>query len=162
LWHEEGPSEINELHVPTGAPVELVMISEDVIHSFYVPAFRAKQDVLPGRYTSLWFEAVPPGTYNIFCADYYGADHSPMIVHVLEPAAYAQWLQGGRQGETMASAGARVFQRFGCATCHMVAGPVPAPRLEGLWGREVELESGETVIADHDYIRRAILNPQAE
>lgn len=164
MWHEEGASEINELHVPVGTPVQLVMTSEDVIHSYFLPAFRIKNDVVPGRYTSIWFNAVRPGKYHLFCAEYCGTNHSRMIgrVHVLEPAEYSRWLQGGTQGGTMATAGERVFLRFGCPACHVVIGGVRAPHLEGLLGREVRLASGETIVADEDYIRRSILDPKAQ
>ncbi len=116
LQHPEGVREINELHVPVGVPVKLTMTSEDVIHDFYVPAFRVKKDVLPGRYTSLWFQATKTGTYHLFCGQYCGAEHAQMIgwVYVMEPADYAAWLSGGASHESMAQAGERLFNQLGC------------------------------------------------
>src|SRR5437879_2515162 len=120
LQHEEGQREINELHVPVGRDVEMIMTSQDVIHSFYVPAFRIKQDVLPGRYTTLWFHATRSGTYHLFCAEYCGTQHSGMIgqVVVLEPAQYEAWLSGGLASGSLASNGQNIFQQLGCVTCH--------------------------------------------
>src|SRR5271155_3049241 len=124
LQHPEGPREINELHVPVGVPVKLTMTSEDVIHDFYIPAFRVKKDVVPGRYSSLWFQATKLGTYHLFCAQYCGADHAEMIgwVYVMTPADYAAWLSGGARSETMAQAGERLFTQLGCVTCHVADG----------------------------------------
>ncbi len=164
LQHPEGQREINALHVPIGRPVKLVMTSEDVIHSFYVPAFRIKYDVLPGRYTSLWFEATRAGVYHLFCAEYCGTKHSGMVgwVTVLEPPAFQQWLTGGVAGETMASAGERLFQRLGCGNCHRPDATGRGPALAGVFNQEVKLQTGETVIADEDYVRESILRPSAK
>ncbi len=172
MWkvqHPSGRSEINELHVPVNQPVKLIMTSQDVIHSFYVPAFRVKQDVLPGRYTNLWFEANKVGEYHLFCAEYCGTDHARMTgtVVVMEQTAYERWLAGGATGgeqqqpqQPLAEQGAALFQQQGCASCH-AAGSQVGPPLEGLFGKQVELQNGSTVEADEAYIREAILDPQA-
>lgn len=167
MWkfqHREGHREINELHVPVGRAIRLVMSSEDVIHSFFVPAFRVKADVLPGRYTTAWFEATRPGRYHLFCAEFCGTEHSRMIgqVVVMEPAKYEAWLAGGATAAVAPeAAGEKLFTSLGCATCHL--GDTPrGPGLAGLVGREVKLATGETVVADADYIRESILTPQAK
>ncbi len=164
LQHLEGRREINELHVPTGRAVKLTMTSEDVIHSFFVPAFRVKQDVIPGRYTTAWFEATKTGTYHLFCAEYCGTEHSGMIGHVtvMEPAEYQAWLSGGAGSGSMASKGASLFEQLGCITCHRGTPDARGPQLAGLFGKPVQLQSGETVIADETYLRESILNPQAK
>ena len=164
IQHVEGTREINELHVPTGAPVRLVMTSEDVIHSFYVPAFRVKQDVMPGRYTSMWFQPTQPGKYHLFCAEYCGNQHSAMggWVYVMEPAEYEQWLSGGSAGESMATAGQALFERLGCSSCHKTEGGGRGPSLEGLLGRKIQLDNGQTIVADEGYVRESILNPRAK
>jgi cytochrome c oxidase subunit 2 len=167
MWkaqHPAGQSEINELHVPLGQPVKLTMTSEDVIHDFFLPAFRVKQDVLPGRYTTLWFEATKAGEYPLYCAEYCGTQHSGMIgrVVVLEPAEFQKWLSGGATGMSMADLGAGLFQRFGCQTCHRAGGTTQGPSLTGVFGKTVKLESGATVIVDEDYIRESIIDPRAK
>jgi cytochrome c oxidase subunit 2 len=164
LQHPEGRREINELHVPIGRPVKLIMTSEDVIHSFYVPAFRVKMDVLPGRYTTIWFEATKTGEYHLFCAEYCGNEHSRMggKVVVMEPVAYDQWLSGVARGESMADLGERLFTDLRCDTCHNPQGSGRGPSLEGLFGGDVKLRSGETVVADEAYIRESILTPRAK
>ncbi|MDA0746756.1 MAG: cytochrome c oxidase subunit II [bacterium] len=164
LQHPEGKSEINELHVPVGQAVRLTMTSEDVIHSFYIPAFRVKQDVLPGRYTSVWFEATKPGEYHLFCAEYCGNEHSRMIgrVVVMEPVEYEAWLSGGVGGESMAVAGERLFQQTGCVTCHRPDSQGRGPVLDGLFGHSVKLKNGQTVLADEAYLRESILTPNAK
>jgi cytochrome c oxidase subunit 2 len=161
LQHPEGPREINELHVPVGVPIQLTMTSEDVIHDFYIPAFRIKKDVLPGRYSSIWFEATKTGTYHFFCAQYCGAQHAGMIgtVYVMTPTGYAEWLSGGVRGETMEAAGARLFTQLGCHTCHAADGSGRGPSLVGLFGKPVRLVDGRTVTADAAYIRGCILTP---
>jgi cytochrome c oxidase subunit 2 len=166
MWkfqHHDGQREIDELHVPLGRPVKLIMSSEDVIHSFFVPAFRVKQDVIPGRYTTLWFEATKPGSFDIFCAQYCGTKHSAMIgkVVVLEPARYQNWLGGGVEG-SLAGAGQRLFQALGCQTCHTGGSGARGPALEGLFGKEVLLTDGRRVIADEGYYRESILSPAAK
>jgi cytochrome c oxidase subunit II len=164
LQHEEGQREINELHVPVGRDVEMIMTSQDVIHSFYVPAFRIKQDVLPGRYTTLWFHPTRSGAYHLFCAEYCGTQHSGMIgqVVVLEPAEYQAWLSGGLASGSLASNGQSIFQQLGCTTCHRSATQGRGPNLVGIFGKPVQLEDGRTVIADENYIRESILNPSAK
>jgi cytochrome c oxidase subunit 2 len=167
MWkaqHPTGQSEINELHVPVGQPVKLIMTSEDVIHDFYLPAFRVKQDVLPGRYTRIWFEASKAGVYQLFCAEYCGTQHSGMIgrVFVLEPAEFEKWLSGGATGISMVDQGASLFKRFGCETCHRAGGTNQGPTLAGLFGKTVKLQGGNPVTADEDYIRESILDPRAK
>src|ERR1700730_7168493 len=160
----EGQREINELHVPLGRPVKLTMTSENVIHDFFVPAFRVKKDVLPGRYTSMWFEPTKLGTFHLFCAQYCGAFHAGMIgsVIVVEPDEYERWLLGGVQGETMEAAGERLFKENGCVTCHLADGSGPAPSLVGVYGNTVRFTSGQTLTADDAYIRESILSPAAK
>jgi cytochrome c oxidase subunit 2 len=150
--------------VPVGRDVEMIMTSQDVIHSFYVPAFRIKQDVLPGRYTTLWFHATRSGTYHLFCAEYCGTQHSGMIgqVVVLEPAQYEAWLSGGLASGSLASNGQNIFQQLACITCHRSDTQGRGPNLVGLFGKPVQLEDGRTVIADENYIRESILNPSAK
>src|ERR1700730_9795796 len=162
--HPEGQREINEVHVPLGRPVKLTMTSEDVIHDFFVPVFRVKKDVLPGRYTSLWFEATKVGTFHLFCAQYCGTFHAGMIgsVIVVEPDEYERWLLGGVQGETMEAAGERLFKENGCVTCHLADGSGPAPSLVGVYGNTVRFTSGQTLTADDAYIRESILSPAAK
>jgi cytochrome c oxidase subunit 2 len=164
LQHEEGHSEINELHVPVGKDVRLVMTSQDVIHSFYVPAFRIKQDVLPGRYTIAWFHATKPGTYHLFCAEYCGTQHSGMVgdVVVMEPANYEAWLAGGKASGSMAATGQDIFQQLGCSTCHRSDAQGRGPVLNGLFGTQVQLEDGRKVLADENYVRESILDPNAK
>jgi cytochrome c oxidase subunit 2 len=166
MWktqHMTGQREINELHVPIGMPVKLTMTSEDVIHSFFIPAFRVKQDAVPGRYTTAWFEATAAGTYHLFCAEYCGTKHSQMIgsIHVMEPAAFQTWLAGGATGSP-AQEGEKLFQSLACITCHRADSLGRGPRLEGLFGRTVRLSTGETIVADAEYIRESILNPTAK
>lgn len=169
MWkaqHPEGQAEINELHVPVNRPVRLIMTSQDVIHSFYIPAFRVKQDVLPGRYTSIWFQATKRGTYHLFCAEYCGTDHSVMggSVIVMPEAEYQQWLAGDSGNVPLAQAGEAAFQQLGCATCHQADPQAQGrgPSLVGLFGQEVQLESGQTVTADEEYLRESIINPRAK
>ena len=166
MWkfqHLDGQREINELHVPVGRPVKLIMTSEDVIHDLFVPAFRVKADVLPGRYTHLWFQATKAGRYHLFCAEYCGTKHSGMIgwVDVMEPAAFQAWLTGGGTG-SLAGEGQKIFQSLGCVTCHRADAQGRGPRLEGLFGRTVTLASGEEVVADADYVRESIVTPAAK
>jgi len=163
LQHLEGRREINELHVPVGRPIKLIMTSEDVIHSFYIPAFRIKQDVLPGRYTTTWFQATKAGTYHIFCAEYCGTQHSGMIgwVTVMEPADYETWLSGGAK-KSLASAGEDLFQQLGCITCHRADSGGRGPALTGVFGKTVSLQGGAAAMADEGYLRESILDPQAK
>jgi len=167
MWkfqHLDGQREINELHVPVGRAVKLIATSEDVIHDFYVPAFRMKVDVLPGRYVSLWFHATKPGRYRIFCAEYCGTRHSGMTgdVVVMEPAEYQTWLSGGSPEGSLASAGGKLFQDLACNTCHRPDAQGRGPVLDGLFGKTVSLQSGETVTADEAYVRESILQPAAK
>jgi cytochrome c oxidase subunit II len=163
LEHAEGQREINELHVPVGRDVKLIMTSQDVIHSFYVPAFRMKQDVLPGRYTTAWFRATKPGTYHLFCAEYCGTQHSGMVgsIVVMAPAQYEAWMNGGSTGPLSAT-GEKVFAELGCVTCHRTDSHGRGPNLEGVFGNQVLLEGGRTVTADENYIRESILDPGAK
>src|SRR5579871_6094130 len=163
LEHAEGQREINELHVPVGRDVKLIMTSQDVIHSFFVPAFRMKQDVLPGRYTVAWFHATKSGTYHLFCAEYCGTQHSGMIgsIVVLEPAQYEAWMSGGSTGPLSAT-GEKIFAELGCVTCHRTDTQGRGPNLQGVFGKPVLLEDGRTVTADENYIRESILDPGAK
>jgi len=166
MWkfeHQDGQSEINQLHVPVGRAVKMIMISQDVIHSFYVPAFRTKKDVLPSGYVVTWFEATRPGRYHLFCAEYCGTKHSGMIGEVvaMEPAQYQQWLAGPTEG-SLASSGEKLFQQLACNTCHRADTQARGPNLAGLFGRPVKLQDGGTVIADENYIRESMLNPGAK
>ena len=163
IQHPQGRSEINELHVPLGRPVLLRMISEDVIHSFYLPAFRVKMDVLPDRYHALWFEATKPGVYHLFCAEYCGTDHSDMRghVYVMQPSEYATWLAGGEQ-QPPVTAGEELFTRFRCDTCHYQGGQPRCPSLANLFDQPVRLTDGQIVTADEQYLRESILNPAAK
>ena len=167
MWkfqHLDGQREINELHVPVGRAVKLIMTSEDVIHDVFVPAFRVKADVLPGRYTNIWFEPTKPGTYHLFCAEYCGTRHSGMTgqVVVMEPNDYQNWLSGGAGEGSLAAAGQRLFNDLACNTCHRPDAQGRGPMLQNLFGKTVELASGERVVADEAYIRESILNPHAK
>jgi cytochrome c oxidase subunit 2 len=168
MWrfqHPDGQREINSLHVPVGQPVRVEMISEDVIHSLFIPAFRTKMDVVPGRYTSLWFQATKPGRYHLFCAEYCGTEHSGMVgeVVVMEPEDYERWLAGGAQSDRPpAEAGAQLFASIGCNTCHLEEGGGRGPSLRGVFGTEVALSGGQRVVADSSYLRRSILDPSAQ
>jgi cytochrome c oxidase subunit 2 len=167
MWkvqHLEGRREINELHVPVGRPVKVTLTSEDVIHSFFVPAFRTKQDAVPGRYTTLWFEATRPGSYALYCTEYCGTLHAGMIGRVvaMEPAAFQSWLGAGEPAPAVASAGERVFRAQGCPSCHAADAPGRGPALGGVFGSAVRLRDGATVRADEAYLRESILVPQAQ
>ena len=169
MWKFQSPDgtrEIDELHVPVGRAVRVQMISQDVIHSLYFPAFRVKQDVLPGRYTQLWFEPTKVGDYHIFCAEYCGTEHSGMIgtVHVMTPEDYQSWLSGATGGtaQSPAQAGEQLFTQSGCPTCHVAGAGTRAPSLAGVYGSQVHLADGSTVTADDAYIRESILDPRAK
>lgn len=164
IQHQEGNREINELHIPVNRNIKLTLASEDVIHSFYIPAFRVKQDVVPGRFTTEWFKPTRVGTYHLFCAEYCGTDHSKMIgtVLVMNPADYQTWLNEGAPQNTLAQSGANLFRTLGCSGCHVGNGSVRAPRLEGLYGHLVPLQDGQVVTADDKYIRDSILLPQSQ
>ena len=167
MWkfqHLDGQREINELHVPIGRPVKMIMTSEDVIHDFFVPAFRVKADVLPGRYTSVWFQPTKPGRYHLFCAEYCGTRHSGMVgqVVVMDPSEYQTWLSGGAPEGSLASAGAKLFADLACNTCHRPDAQGRGPVLEGLFGKTVTLQNGEMLVVDEAYVRESILMPSAK
>jgi cytochrome c oxidase subunit 2 len=170
MWkfqHPQGQREINTLHVPRGADIQVNLASEDVIHSFYIPAFRIKQDAVPGKATSVWFKATKTGTFHLFCAEYCGAEHSRMIgsIVVMEPAEYQAWLvTGPPAGKTPVASGQELFQTLACETCHRGAsGRIQrGPSLDGLFGHPVELADGSRLVADEGYLRESILNPQAK
>ncbi len=166
MWkfqHLDGQREINELHVPEGRAVKLIMTSEDVIHDLFVPAFRVKADVLPGRYTTIWFEATRPGRYRIECAQYCGTRHSGMTgdVVVMAPAEYQAWLSGGAAEGSLASGGEKLFTDLACNTCHRADAQGRGPVLDGLFGKTVTTQSGEKVTVDEAYVRESILHPSA-
>lgn len=167
MWkaqHPGGQREIDALHVPAGRDVRLVMASQDVIHSFFIPALRVKQDVVPGRYEQLWFRADKPGRYHFFCAEYCGTDHARMRgwLTVMEPSAYAAWLRSAGADETLAAQGAVLFRRYGCSGCHEPGGTIHAPPLQGVYGSPVPLSDGRVVRADESYIRDSILLPKKD
>lgn len=167
MWkvqHPNGVREINEMHVPLNRAVKLIMTTEDVLHSYYIPAFRIKKDVVPGQYSTMWFEANKVGKYHLFCAEYCGTQHSGMIgsVHVMEEADYEAWLSGSVRGETMLQAGERLFNRLGCATCHKADNTGRGPTLVDVFGKPVKLETGQSVVADEGYIRESVLKPSAK
>jgi cytochrome c oxidase subunit 2 len=166
MWkveHAEGQHEINELHIPVGRDVKLIMTSQDVIHSFFIPAFRIKQDVLPGRYTVEWFRATKPGVYHLFCAEYCGTQHSGMVgdIVVQEPAQYEAWMNGGSTGP-LSVTGEKIFSELGCVACHRTDAQGRGPNLQGVFGKAVQLEDGLTVNADENYLRECILDPGAK
>jgi cytochrome c oxidase subunit II len=165
MWkfqHLDGKSEINELHVPVGRAVKVTFTSEDVLHSLYFPAFRTKADAIPGRLSTVWFNATKVGVFDIFCAEYCGTRHSGMIgkVHVMEPAAYQAWLSGGGGGGTLASRGERLFSELACNTCHVGDGSGRGPSLVDKFGTQERLASGSVVNVDENYVRESILMPQ--
>ena len=167
MWkfqHTGGQREINELHVPVGRPIKVLVTSEDVLHDLYFPSFRTKIDAIPGRYQTLWFEATKPGRYHIFCAEYCGTKHSGMIgtVIVMEPQQYQDWLAGGGSEGTMAERGAKLFNDLACNTCHLDSGQGRGPSLKDIIGKPVELAGGQTAVVDEAYLRESILNSQAK
>ena len=164
LQQPNGRKEINELHVPVDRNVKLILGSEDVIHDFYVPAFRVKMDVVPGRYNTLWFRPTKTGKYHFFCSQYCGTNHAVMggWVTVMDPAEYAAWLSGESGDVNPVSAGERLFSQLACITCHLANGTGRAPSLNGVYGAKVLLADGSTVVADEAYIRESILQPKAK
>jgi len=171
MWkfqHSNGIREINTLHIPVGKPIRLIMASQDVIHSLFVPAFRIKQDIVPGRYTYLWFQATIPGKYRLFCTQYCGFDHTNMtgVVVVMKPQDYARWVETRLSQEPklgpvgLAARGGELFQKLRCVSCH--GGGKSAPDLRGLYLSRVALDNGQSVIADNEYIRESITNPSAK
>ena len=162
LQHETGQREINELHVPVGRKVKLTMTTEDVLHDFSIPAFRTKADVVPGRYSYIWFEATKPGKYHLFCAEYCGLNHSGMggFVYVMEQRDFDNWLSGNVSGQTPVEQGRDLFQnKLGCASCHAGGPQQRGAKLEGIFNKDVKLVGGQTVVANEAYIRESILNP---
>ncbi len=167
MWktqHLTGQREINQLHVPVGRPVKLIMTSEDVIHNFSIPAMRVKADVIPGRFVQIWFEPTTPGTYQIFCAEYCGTQHSRMTgqVVVMEANAYQTWLSGGTAEGSLASTGEKLFADLACNTCHRPDSRGRGPVLQNLYGHPVQLLDSTVVTADENYLRESILTPAAK
>jgi cytochrome c oxidase subunit 2 len=165
IQHSTGQREINELHVPVGRKIKLIMTAEDTIHDFFIPAFRIKADVLPGKYTTQWFEATKAGTYHLFCAEYCGMNHSGMIgsVIVMQPSEFDNWLSGNAGQQSPAVAGQQLYQSLGCVTCHGANGEGGrGPALVSLFGRKIDLTNGQSLTADEAYVRESIENPQAK
>ncbi|MBX3297538.1 MAG: cytochrome c oxidase subunit II [Acidobacteria bacterium] len=165
IQHETGQREINQLHVPVNTKVKLTMTTEDVLHDFSIPAFRTKADVVPGRYTYLWFEATKPGTYHLFCAEYCGLNHSGMIgsVVVLEQDDFERWLQGNASNQTPVEQGRDLFEnKLGCASCHAAGSGQRGAALENIYGKEVKFVGGGSAIVDDEYLRNSILNPSSQ
>ena len=165
IQHETGQREINELHVPVGRRIKLTMTTEDALHDFSVPAFRTKADVVPGRYTYLWFEPTKPGKYHLYCAEYCGLNHSGMggYVYVMEQRDFDNWLSGNVSGQTPVEAGRDLFEnKLGCASCHAGGPQQRGAKLEGIYGHEIKLVGGATVTANDEYIRNSILNPSSQ
>jgi cytochrome c oxidase subunit 2 len=163
IQHPDGQSEINKLTIPVDRPVKLTLTSEDVIHSFYVPAFRTKIDVIPGRYVQTWFHPTRTGSFHLFCAEYCGTSHSNMIgtVEVLDRDKYREWLDQKAQG-SLALKGRQLFLKLQCITCHSANAEARAPVLEDLYQKTVQLKNGRTVVADDAYLRESILYPEAK
>jgi cytochrome c oxidase subunit 2 len=164
MWkaeHPGGQHEINTLHVPAGQPIQLTMISQDVFHSFSIPDFRIKREVIPGRYSTVWFNATTPGTYHIFCTQYCGTKHSGMIgeVTVLTPEDYKKWTEGSTSGMSLAQNGERLFASMGCNACHSGNAAARGPSLAGVYGSKLTLTNGSQVLVNEAYLRDAILNP---
>jgi len=167
MWKVQYPNgyrEIDALHVPVGQPVKLTMASEDVIHSFSIPAFRVRHDVVPGTYDSLWFTPTKPGTYHLFCTEYCGNQHAHMIgyVTVLERADWEKWSGGGGAGGSLTEQGQQLFTQNGCSTCHLLDQQGRCPILRNLYNKPVQLADGRTVLADDAYLRESILMPNAK
>jgi cytochrome c oxidase subunit 2 len=165
IQHGTGQREINELHVPVGTKIKLTMTTEDALHDFSIPAFRTKADVVPGRYSYLWFEATKPGKYHLFCAEYCGLNHSGMggYVYVMEKSDFSDWLAGSEAGQTPVEQGRDLFEnKLGCASCHAGGPQQRGAKLEGIYGKEVSLVGGQKVTANDEYIRNSILNPGAQ
>jgi cytochrome c oxidase subunit 2 len=167
MWkveHPDGQREINALHVAVNRPVRLVMASQDVIHGFFVPAFRLKQDVVPGRYVSLWFEPDRIGVYRLFCSQLCGTDHAGMegVVTVMSDGDFQKWLAANAAGGTLAARGGMLYRRLGCSGCHDAPSHATAPALTGLYGRRVVLRGGGSAVADESFVRQAMLTPAAQ
>lgn len=161
LQHSGGQREINELHIPVDTPVKLTMTSEDVIHDFFVPAFRDKEDVVPGRYTTEWFTATKVGRYHFFCAQYCGTMHSLMRgwVDVMDPKDYAAWLVRNKPAQPPSAVGERLFEKLACTNCHQTDGSGSGPSLEGIFGTVVTLKDGRRQVVDNSFLREKILDP---
>ncbi|HEY8162173.1 MAG: cytochrome c oxidase subunit II [Methylocystis sp.] len=167
MWRIQQPNgvrEINEIHAPIGRPVQLIMTSEDVIHSMFLPALRLKQDVLPGRYTYLWFNADKPGVYHLFCAEFCGTGHSRMTGRfiLMSPTEYSRWSAAQPEADNLARQGEALFTSLGCSGCHAKSSTVHAPDLHGVFGGPVQLSDGRSVIADEAYIHDSILLPDKD
>ncbi len=163
LQHTGGQREINQLHVPVGRPVRLTITSQDVIHSFFIPAFRVHRDAVPGRYLTAWFEATKTGRFRIYCTEYCGTNHSSMIgeVVVMDPEAYREWLTRGAD-DSLATRGSKLFRKLQCVACHSADSRARAPVLENLYLRRVPLADGSAVVADEEYLRESIRTPNAK
>ncbi|MHB1673846.1 MAG: cytochrome c oxidase subunit II [Acidobacteriaceae bacterium] len=164
MWkveHQGGQHEINALHIPTGVPIQVTLISQDVFHSFSIPAFRVKREAIPGRYTTVYFEATTPGKYHLFCTQYCGTNHSAMIgwVYVMTPADYSAWEAGNTSGASLAQNGERLFASVGCNACHNGSATARGPNLANVYNARIRLTDGSTAIANEAYLREAILNP---
>ncbi len=164
IQHPDGRREINELHLPIGQPVKLIMTSQDVIHDFFIPGFRNKQDVVPGRYTTEWFTPTRSGEYHIFCAQFCGTDHSLMVgtVFVMEPAEHAKWLAQQPAPDSLVATGEKAFRNRGCSGCHAPNAAIRAPLLDGIYGKQVPLSDSTLVTADDQYLRDSILLPNKQ
>lgn len=161
MWkvqHKEGVREVNDLHIPVNQPIKLTLTSQDVLHDYYLPAMRVKQDVIPGRFTYLWFEATQTGTYPIFCAEYCGTEHSLMKGHVtvLTQEGYAEWLAGGPK-KSPVEAGEFLFTQRGCVTCHSGMKDARGPNLTGIYGTTGRMVGGEELLKDDNYLQESIL-----
>ncbi len=164
MWkaeHPGGQHEINALHIPINQPIQLTLISQDVFHSFSIPAFRVKREAIPGRYNSVWFEATTPGTYHLFCTQYCGTEHSHMIgeVYAMTPEDYRKWLASSTSGASLAQNGERLFASLSCTACHNARPDARGPSLVNVYGSRLRLANGESIIADDAYLREAILDP---
>jgi len=164
MWkveHPGGQHEINEMHIPEGVPIQVTLISQDVFHSFSIPAFRVKREAIPGRYTTVYFQATKPGKYHLFCTQYCGTDHSAMggWVYVMTPADYNKWKAGNTSGASLAQNGERLFAVMGCNACHTGTSQARGPNLYGLYNTRVRMNDGSTMIANDAYLREKILNP---
>ncbi|MEO8072471.1 MAG: cytochrome c oxidase subunit II [Acidobacteriota bacterium] len=165
IQHGTGQREINEMHIPVGRQIKLTMTTEDVIHDFAIPAFRTKADIVPGRYSTIWFQATKPGKYRLQCMEYCGLNHSGMggYVYVMEQRDFDNWLSGNVSGQTPVEAGKDLFEnKLGCASCHAGGPQQRGAVLEGLFGSQVKLTNGQTLTADEEYIRNSILNPSSQ
>ena len=164
MWkaeHPGGQHEIDSLHIPIGRPVQVTLISQDVFHSFSIPAFRVKREAIPGRYTTVWFQATTPGTYHLFCTQYCGTLHSGMIGEIvaMTPDDYQAWAASSTSGASLAQNGERLFASLGCNSCHSGASAARGPNLANVYNTRIRMQDGGTVVADDAYLRESILNP---